>query len=296
MKEYEGAVLFVDILGIGELTSGDSIKITQADFEAICVSTNHSISNQTYCAFLLSSFRRTLAGLNTKGISVSQLSDCAFLWSEQPNLILSSARKLMWKNLRAGVLCRAGLSYGQIVQPDATNRKIGHFVCGDAVTRAAHLETRGKGARIFVDTKLPVLSGLQYTPSEFSALKNASDYQEIDEYRWFSYHPRSSGAHAKRGAKNAVNNILNIIGLLRHSPLYRWNASTPSGRLQVGCTIERLSVEIQHLDNKYSLDLGPDYYWENEYSDGLPDHPRSAAAFESFIDLVSLHQSKNTFI
>ena len=173
MKEYEGAVLFVDILGIGELTSGDSIKITQADFEAICVSTNHSISNQTYCAFLLSSFRRTLAGLNTKGISVSQLSDCAFLWSEQPNLILSSARKLMWKNLRAGVLCRAGLSYGQIVQPDATNRKIGHFVCGDAVTRAAHLETRGKGARIFVDTKLPVLSGLQYTPSEFSALKNA---------------------------------------------------------------------------------------------------------------------------
>ena len=139
MQEYEGAVLYVDILGIAELTSGNSIETLASDFEAINARSDLSISNQTFCALLLSIFRKHLASVKREEVNVSQLSDCAFVWSKSPNLLLDAARSLMWKNLRSGVLCRAGMAYGQIIEPDKTNRSIGRFVCGDAVTRAAHL-------------------------------------------------------------------------------------------------------------------------------------------------------------
>ena len=241
-------------------------------------------SVQCYCP----SFRRNLASLNRTKVNVSQLSDCAFLWSRKPNLILDAARVLMWANLRSGVLCRAGISFGQIVEPDKTNREIGRFVCGDAVTRAAYLERSGKGVRTFVDTVLPRLADLEYTPSKFSNLKNASDYTVIDEFRWFTYHHDQFEEPTTCGVEAAVNDILEVIGLLKHSPRYRWNASTNAGRLHIECTIERLSVELKHLDRAFKLRLGDDYYWENKFYYDLADYPRSTRAFEGFVRTMSL--------
>ena len=288
MKEYDGAVLYMDILGIGELTSGNSIKITKADFDAIDTSVRSSISNQAFCAALLSVFRRNIASLNLAKINVSQLSDCVFIWSTQPNLILDAARALMWKNLRSGVLCRAGISFGQIVEPDKTNTQIGRFICGDAVTRAALLETSGKGARTFVDTVLPGLTDLEYNPSEFSDFKNASDYKVIDEFRWFTYHTGKFDEPTKSEAVATVNDIIEIIGLLKHSPRYRWNASTNAGRLHIECTIERLSIELKHLDKIFKLRLGEKYYWGNMYYYDIGDYHRSTGAFEGFVRVNSL--------
>ena len=288
MREYDGAVLFIDILGIAELTSGKTIKVTKTDFKAIGAPSSSTVSNQTFCAFLLSAFRRNLLSVSQQMVNASQLSDCAFLWSKDPNLMLCVARELMWKNLRSGILCRAGLSFGQIVEPERTNREIGHFVCGDAVTRSVDLERKGKGARVFVDTELPGLSGLEFAPSEFSDLKNASDFTEIDEFRWFTYHPIDGSLPDADGARSAVNDILELIGSLRYSPAFRWNASTAAGRLQVGCMIERLGIEIQSLDRAHSLNLGDDYYWSNPYSHGLNVSRRSNRSLKRFINEVSL--------
>ncbi len=112
MQEYDGAVLYVDILGIAELTSGDSVEILCSDFEALDARPDVLISNETFCALLLSRFRKHLASIRREKLNVSQLSDCAFVWSKSPNLLFDAARTLMWKNLRAGVLCRAGMAYG----------------------------------------------------------------------------------------------------------------------------------------------------------------------------------------
>ena len=283
MREYEGAVLFLDILGIGELTSGESITITSTDYRAIRAHKKNKVSNQIYCALLLSMFRRNLRRIRQPKLHIAQLSDCAFIWSKCPNLVLLAARIIMKKNLASGLLCRAGLSYGQIVEPTTTDKQMGRFVCGDAVTRAAHLERSGKGARIFVDTELPGLSDLDYPPDMFSALRNASDYKRIDEFKWFTYHIDRSEGPSSSGAVAAINDIMRLIALLWHSPRYRWNASVMAGRLQLGSTIERLCEEVAELDKIYSLKLGSEFYWESEFSTVLSDHSRSDRSVEGFV-------------
>ena len=283
MREYEGAVLFVDLLGVGELTSGESITITSADYSAIRAPKRNRVSNQTYCALLLSIFRRNLRSVRQRRLKIAQLSDCAFIWSKDPNLVLTAARRLMWRNLKSGLLCRAGLSYGQIVEPVKVDKQIGQFVCGDAVTRSANLERQGKGARIFVDTELPGLVGLDYPVDAFSDLRNASDYRKIDEFKWFTYQVAPSDFPSPTGAVAAINDIIGLIALLWHSPRYRWNASVIAGRLQMGSTIERLSEEIAELAQVHSLNLVGDFHWRSESFVIAANLSRSDKAVKGFV-------------
>lgn len=46
------------------------------------------------------------------------------------------------------------MTFGQIIEPEKTRKSLGHFICGNAVTRAAKLESVGKGARIFIDREI----------------------------------------------------------------------------------------------------------------------------------------------
>ena len=283
MKEYEGAVLFVDILGTGELTSGESIEITQADYCAIGQTSQASHSNQTFCAVLLSLFRRHLKSIRQPGLRMAQLSDCAFIWSKNPNLVLTAASRLMWKSVTSGLLCRGGLSFGEIVEPNKTDRQIGHFVCGDAVTRAVQLERHGKGARIFADTRVPGLVGLDFCPDAFSALRNASDYGIIDEFKWFTYHVDAAEGPDTEKAAAAINKMIRLIAMLWHSPRFRWNASVTAGKIQIGSTIERISEEILYLDKIYSLKLGKRYYWASEIFLEAPNNLRNRKAVEALV-------------
>lgn len=122
---------FVDILGVGALTQG-KIEISENDFLAHNFGYNSGFSEHQFCAKLLLKFRRILisATQHVKNIKVAQLSDCAFIWSEDPNLVVNVARDIMWKTVLGGILCRGGLASGQIVEPDKINTKLGMFICG----------------------------------------------------------------------------------------------------------------------------------------------------------------------
>ena len=111
-----------------------------------------------------------------KTVNMAQLSDCAFIWSTDVRSLVNASRSLMWSCTRRGLLCRGGIAFGEIVEPDKEDRTIGRFVVGEAVTKAAGLERVGKGCRIFSDVDLP--SNLheclcQHAP--FVALKNPLD-------------------------------------------------------------------------------------------------------------------------
>lgn len=155
MKEYTGAVFFVDILGVGALTQG-KIEISENDFSSHNFRYQSKFSEHQFCAKLLLKFRRILvqATNSVKNIKVAQLSDCAFIWSDDPDIVVNVARDIMWKSVLGGLLCRGGIANGQIVEPDKINTKLGMFICGGAVTDAVRLEGAGKGARVFIKQEL----------------------------------------------------------------------------------------------------------------------------------------------
>ena len=58
MREYDGAVLFVDILGISALTMSSAPIVIEQDFKALNLRKGKAGGNQLFCARLLSVFRK----------------------------------------------------------------------------------------------------------------------------------------------------------------------------------------------------------------------------------------------
>lgn len=255
MREFQGAVLFVDILGIGALTTSKVQIVGPQDFEALSWSTNLAASNQTFCAVLLSKFRRNLMKVERKEIKIAQLSDCAFIWSEDLDELLEVTRQLFWLNTYSGVLTRGGMTFGQIVEPDSTASRIGQFVCGEAVTRAVELEGKGKGSRVFVDTVLPGKPLRRFPPSTFTDLINASDFGRIDEFCWFAL-PELNGQGSKMSISQ-IGKIADLSLLMQYSPMFRWNAGSPAGQLQLAATIERVGIELGKILELHDLKEPP---------------------------------------
>lgn len=261
MKEYSGAVFFIDILGVGALTQG-KINITEQDFLAHRFSFEESFSEHQFCAKLLVKFRRILtnATKNNRKIKVAQLSDCAFIWSEDASLVVNVAREVMWKSLLGGILCRGGMAYGQIVEPDKINTKLGMFICGGAVTDAVKLEETGKGSRIFINPDL--VAELKSIPSSaFTPRKNPMDCSIADEFLWYRYPENIESAYDdyELNHKKILEGIVKMIAILRYSPKYRWNSSTHPGRLQLASTIDVISSETERLADNLDLKFGCEY-------------------------------------
>lgn len=248
MKQYSGAVLFIDMLGIGALTRG-KIPLSEAEYAPWSVAAANSGRHHVLGAKLLMQFRRSL--LHTQktwaAVKVAQLTDCAFLWSPDAVAVINAAREVMWHTMRAGLLCRAGLAYGQIVEPDKVNRSLGQFILGDAVTRAVGLEGSGKGARVFCDREVAheALKRCRFHHEPFAPLKNPLDGSVVDEFRWYMLpalvEKHSYETQAPLGAALALVELLTI---LRYSPRLNWNSLSGEGRLQVACTIEAVSKMI----------------------------------------------------
>ncbi|MGF1873722.1 hypothetical protein L4D77_00055 [Photobacterium frigidiphilum] len=187
MIEKSGAVFFVDILGVGALTQG-SIPINKEHFDAHRFSYKNKFSEHQFCAKLLMKFRRILvsATKNRSNVKVAQLSDCAFLWSEDVDAVVNVARDIMWKSLLGGLMCRGGLAYGKIVEPDKVNKQLGMFICGGAVTEAVKLEGQLKGMRVAVSAK--VVAEFKNIPHDIVVPKtNPVDCSVFDELLWFVY-------------------------------------------------------------------------------------------------------------
>lgn len=251
MNQYQGSVLYIDILGISALTQG-IIPIIEDDFKAHKFTSKNNFSEQLYCAKLLVLFRRILKGAKQKNLQIAQLSDCAFIWSRNTDLVLNAAREIMWETTRNGILCRGGMAYGEIVEPEKMNRQLGHFVCGKAVSNAVTLESLGKGARIFIDSSLPPEASNKIPSQAFQGQKNPLDYSTVDEFLWWLYPerittlPRINSSESKK----ILLEIMDLVSLLKHSPKFRWNAFSSQGRTQLAATIESISKCTIKLQNK----------------------------------------------
>jgi len=259
MKQYKGAVFFVDILGIGSLTRGH-IKLSSDDYESHGIKSTRHQNTHFFSAKLLIKFRKVLIELKkNKNVQVAQLSDCAFIWSEKPIPLIDVAIECMWELTKSGILCRGGIAYGDIVEPDQVNNRLGKFLLGEAATKAVDLERSGKGCRIFSDEALPSkISGKKHFSYEpFVGNKNPNDCLITDELRWYLF-PKGISEHdfINPDKKMSLIKLMRLVALLHHSPMFRWNAFNRAGEIQLASGIETLSsgasIFTSHLDLKFS--------------------------------------------
>lgn len=280
MIEKSGAVFFVDILGVGALTQG-SIAIDKNDFEAHRFGYKEEFSEHQFCAKLLMKFRRILvaATKNKNKVKVAQLSDCAFIWSESVDDVVNVVRDIMWKSLLGGLMCRGGLAYGQIVEPDKVNRSLGMFICGGAVTDAVKLEGQLKGMRVAVSPD--VVAEFNNIPHNIVVPKvNPIDCSVIDELLWFVYpnEIRDPWREQNLTDKLRASEMMKLLAILKHSPKLSWNAASHPGRVQVAATIDVIS---EALVSKYPK---LDFRFTAEYAIKSLDQ-RSNEKYEKIINL-----------
>lgn len=83
LQKYNGTVFFVDILGISALTN-NKISLNNKHFKPWLENDETKFSNQFLGAAILVEFRKLLLklGKQNPGVKITQLSDCAFIWSQ----------------------------------------------------------------------------------------------------------------------------------------------------------------------------------------------------------------------
>ena len=149
LKNLKGFVFYVDMLGFTALTQ-DKIQLTKDDFNIWQVSKYfQTLGNQEFAANILILFRKILTDCQNKypKVNFTQLSDCAFVWSENMKDVILSCHTIMWDCLQNGILCRGGIAYGDIIEDNNTN--LGQMLLGNAVSKAVKLEQAGaKGCRV----------------------------------------------------------------------------------------------------------------------------------------------------
>lgn len=237
--------------------------------------------NQLFCAKLLSTFRKNLIECRADGLSIAQLSDCAFLWSEQIDLVAEAAISIFIKNTERGIFARGGMAYGQVIEPNKTKVSLGRFVCGEAVTRAVELEGVGKGARIFIDREIGGRMFKDISPRAFDGMVSSVDFSMIDEISWFSC-PRQLESRSKKASR--LKSLINMIGAYRYSPMFRWNAASAHGRVHLGATIERLSLAARSLAKEIEVDPPHFALTTSEiYQEAYDEDQYSSGRLESFV-------------
>ncbi|SCY01534.1 hypothetical protein [Desulfoluna spongiiphila] len=259
-KTKEAGVFFIDILGMSSLTQGlidlSSISVKNGNY-AIENNATFSGKNQHIAAWVLTRFRECLRDIQHRydDIRVSQLSDCAFVWSENTEELLCAASDLMWKTTRGGVLCRGGLSYGEIIFPNNNKESFGEFILGEAITKAAKAEASGKGCRIFTDAEsIGHFNGTTTQKNNasilphniFQPLTNPLDYSIIDEYKWYLYHDLKGFVSPTNETSNTelAFYMASLISTLIYSPYYAWNSLSEQGLTHLAASIDAISSSI----------------------------------------------------
>lgn len=283
MNQYQGAVFFVDMLGVGALTQ-NQVTLGEIDFKAWEMSPSPPPSANLFCGQLLTTFRLCLAAVKAshKQVKIAQLSDCAYIWSENVHAVLEAARSFMWKSVEAGLLSRGGISYGEIVEPDRINRAIGQFILGGSVTRAVGLEKSGKGCRVFVDDlihqQMEKFDSTHLKDGAFSSLKNPLDGTVVREFCWYA----TGGSEADWSNQQhfAAEKLITVLTKLQFSPRFNWNEANQHGRAQLACSIDSISASTPtFIGNGNYILTGEDYLLQ---INGNPD--RSTLGFQHILD------------
>lgn len=253
LRNIKGGVFFVDILGFGALTQ-NKITLDDADFTAWNIPSHLEKDNQSLAATILVEFRSILMGLEKRypGVTIAQLSDCAFVWSKNIRDVIIVAHDIMWAALNAGILCRAGLSCGEIIETSEKNR-LGRLIAGEAVSNAVKLEGIAKGARIMIDADV-YHNLFEYDKAFcnkiyklFQPVVNPLDFQDYDEFKWY-YIPKldvntiSLSEADETYVLEATKSRLKLAAKLRVHPRFSWNSKGKEGRAQICPTVTFISA------------------------------------------------------
>ncbi|WP_146166116.1 hypothetical protein [Pseudomonas baetica] len=264
--QYEaisGGGFFVDMLGVGALTQ-NQVALSEHDFKVWGVSSSPSSTANLFCGQLLTQFRSCLTSIagSHKDLKVAQLSDCAYIWSENVVAVLDAARSFMWDSVGVGLLSRGGIAYGEIVEPSKVNRSIGHFVLGSAVTRAVGLEKSGKGCRVFIDDiiyeKSLTLLNSPFKHGAVDVLRNPLNGSLVKEFCW--YKTAGSTGDWQEDQHSAAKLIVTLLTKLQYSPRFNWNEASLQGRIQLACSIDSVSnVTSDFIGNGNYIIKGEEY-------------------------------------
>lgn len=261
IKRLTGAVFFVDILGFGALTQ-NQIDLSKDDFAPWLDKYHQAYDNQVLAAAILSEFREILIDLdNSFDVTISQLSDCAFVWSENIKDVLIVANNIMSRCIESGILCRGGLSYGEIIETNQ-NHSLGRFILGKAVTQAVKLEGIAKGCRIMITDEFP--SHLYENHPDFNKkiytlfqpFVNPLDYITYDEFKWYCAPNMTEDISelpiiSEKEKMNLAYERLMLATFVRVHPKFSWN-SKGQGLVHVRASINFLAAsndepfEVQH--------------------------------------------------
>jgi hypothetical protein len=268
ISKNEGAVFFVDILGMTALTNS-RIELTDDDYSTWLDQYHKDYTDQFLAAAILAEFRKILIELEQsyKNVTISQLSDCAFIWSENITDIVLFASNLMTKAVRRGLLCRGGLTYGEIIETNQ-NHKLGRFIVGKAVTDAAKLEGVSKGARILIDQDFPHhlweqdKDFAERTIPLFAPFVNPVDYSTYDEFKWYlcpdlDKNVNNLSVLSAEERVELTKERLKIANAIRCSPKFKWNSKSKEGLVQV-------RASICFISENELLDILHNFEWNAE--------------------------------
>jgi len=297
---YESNVLFVDILGIGALTSG-ALNVTKehlishgaSQLEIDGVNPKHY--QQFLAARILERFRNLLFSLNDKfcdsdknrNVSVAQLSDCVFLWSFDIPSLLKVCYELMFGMIKVGILCRGGIAHGNIFglkgAPQDEN-SLGEYVVGSAVTQAVQNERKGKGCRVFSDETFFNKVSSTYKDKTsvgqvFKILENPGDCSSFHEINWWLL--------PKLYEDLNYANIYEILLLLKHSPLFAFNTLNDDGVVQLKSSVKNITKSLTALLKSSELPVPEDLKHKVEVEMGYRDPQVIAQKMNLFKELIS---------
>lgn len=264
LNKYNGAVFFVDILGMGALTN-NQIELKTEDYSPWLDQHQIEHNHQYLAAAVLAQFRGLLTDLDEKfaNITVSQLSDCAFIWSERISDVVLFASQFMTNAIKAGLLCRGGLTYGEIIETNQ-NHKLGRFIVGKAVTKAVNLEKIAKGARILIDEDFPMRLAdehdnffLRIAPL-FKEFINPLDFSIYDEFKWYlcaglTYDQEDLRNLSYKKRVSLTKERLKLASQIRWATKFSWNARSKEGLVQLRATMNFMT-ESKLLDVCHNLD------------------------------------------
>lgn len=253
LQSYNGAVLYVDILGFGALTKGQ-ISLSKNDYDPWLLRTGHVKNNQFLAATILVKFRKILQDLDAEeqDVTVSQLSDCFFAWSENITAVTKFAFSFMHKAIESGILCRGGMAYGEIIETEK-NHSMGRLILGNAVTKAVEVEGLAKGARILINDDLPANlyeQNEEYRNKIYQMFKpftNPLDYEVYDEFKWYlvdnleMIHEYGLSNMTDEQKVAATKQRLKLANKIQHATIYSWNAKNKPGQIHLQATSNFLS-------------------------------------------------------
>ena len=297
LQKKNGAVFFVDILGFAALTQ-NKIELDDKDYAAWNIPqhlTKHD--NQVLAATILVEFREILFKCQASypDVTIAQLSDCAFIWSENIRDVIIVACNIMRECVKNGILCRGGLSCGEIIET-SQNNSLGRLILGEAVSNAARLEQSGaKGMRIMMNQEVP---GFLYDYDKkfynqmavlFQPFENPLDYKVYDELKWYYVPIMNKDIPELRNVERsyiveATKERIKLAGYLRLHPRFSWNSKNEEGKTQLISSIRFIAANEKTIFNIHHW-----FDWNN-----LVDK-RSNATFEKMKLRVDNESQQTTF-